>query len=71
MSKGYRILISALAVIFSLASACIGFALTGNSSLSFPVRVGCDFVFIVQFTATVWCVIYLGRTKEGGTLIQR
>ena len=64
MSKGYRILISVLAVIFSLASACIGFALTRNSPPPFPVRVGCDFVFIVQFTATVWCVIYLGRIKK-------
>lgn len=63
MGKSYRILISVLAIAFSLAAACIGFALVGNLS-NFSVRVGCDFVFIVQFIATVWCVIFLGRTKK-------
>lgn len=32
MGKSYRILISVLAIAFSLAAACIGFALVGNLS---------------------------------------
>ena len=71
MGKSYRILISMLAIVFSLAAACIGFALVGNLSIFsvrvglsiFSVRVGCSFIFIMQFIATVWCVIILWRTK--------
>ena len=62
MGKSYRILISMLAIVFSLAAACIGFAVVGNLSI-FSVRVGCSFIFIMQFIATVWCVIILWRTK--------
>ena len=49
MGKSYRILISMLAIVFSLSI--------------FSVRVGCSFIFIMQFIATVWCVIILWRTK--------
>ena len=62
MGKSYRILISVLAIVFSLAAACIGFALAGSLSI-FSVRIGCYFIFIMQFIATVWCVIFLWRTK--------
>ena len=52
MHNSYRILISVLAIVFSLAATCIGFALVGY------------FIFIMQFIAPVWCVIFLGRTKK-------
>ena len=63
MHNSYRILISVLAIVFSLAATCIGFALVGNLSI-FSAEVGCYLIFIMQFIATVWCVIFLGRTKK-------
>ncbi|MBS6954942.1 MAG: hypothetical protein KH230_17130 [Enterocloster asparagiformis] len=64
MSKGYKILVSTLAVIFSLLAACIGYAFAGGSDLTFWKRYICNFIFIMQFLATIWCVIALFKRAE-------
>lgn len=65
MSKEYKILISTLAIIFSLLATGIGYGFVSSSDLLFPQRLFCNGVFITQFVATAWCVIALFRkTKE-------
>lgn len=65
MSRGYKILISVLAIIFSILSSSIGAGLAGGSGLEFPQKFLFNFVFMMQFTTTVWCVFAIFRkTKE-------
>ena len=64
MSKGYKILISVIAMICSMFAAGIGCGFVGGSDLLFPQRYLCDFVFIMQFIATAWCVIALFRKNN-------
>ena len=64
MSKQYKILISVLMVLFSLAAAVIGFAMVGASDYSYPVRFAFDFVFLMQFVFSTSFVIALFRKEQ-------
>lgn len=61
MTKTYKILISILALIFSVGSTCIGFGLVGSSTLDFGIRVFCNFFFLMQTIITCWVIIGLFR----------
>lgn len=64
MSNRFKIVISVLAIIFSLAAAGIGFWFVGGTSLSFPLRFLCNFVFSMQFLATTWLVVAMFRKSN-------
>lgn len=57
--KGYKILISVLALGFSTLSACMGFGFMGN--LPFSVRFPCGFVFLMAPLSVVWLLLVLWR----------
>lgn len=61
MHKREKILVSVLALLFSACAAGIGYGLVGDSNLSMLKRYLFDFVFIVQFLATLWTVIAVFR----------
>ena len=59
MTKGYKIMISVLAIVRSFGDTGIGCGFVGMSSLKFGMRFVCDFFFIMQSIATCWVVIAL------------
>ncbi len=61
MSRRYKVLVSIIAIVCSMLAASIGCGFVGGSDLTFPQRFLCNFVFSMQFLATVWCVIALFR----------
>lgn len=63
MGKRYKLLISVLGLLFSLAAAGIGFGIVGASSLSQPMRFVSNFVFLMQGVSSVWVVIALYRKQ--------
>ena len=65
MNTGYKFFISVFAIACSILASGIGFGLVGDSRLVFPQRLLCNFIFIMQSIATIWCVIIIFRkTKE-------
>lgn len=64
MRKKDKILVSVLALLFSACATGIGYGLVGDSSLSIMKRCLFDFVFIMQFLATLWTVIAVFRKPE-------
>lgn len=64
MTKRYKILISVLALIFSVVAACIGFDLVSSSSFGFGMRVVYNFFFSMQAIATIWVVVGLFRKER-------
>lgn len=64
MTKSYKILISILALLFSVGATCIGFSFVGSSTLGFGTRFLCDFFFLMQTIATCWVVIGLFRKEK-------
>ena len=64
MTKRYKILISVLALIFSVAAACIGFYFVSSFSLGFEMRWACNFCFSMQAIATIWVVVGLFRKEK-------
>lgn len=64
MTKGYRIMISILAILFSVWATGIGCALVVESSLRMGIRLVCDFFFIMQSIATCWVVIAMFKKRS-------
>ena len=65
MRRSEKILVSTLALLFGLLAAGVGYGLAGDSGFSRLGRFACDFIFIMQFLATLWTVIAVfRRTKE-------
>lgn len=64
MTKQYKILISILALLFSIGATCIGFSFVGSSALDFGTRFICDFFFLMQAISTCWVVIGLFRKEK-------
>ena len=64
MKKGYLILVSIILFAFSVASLGIGFALVNVSDMKFLLRVLCNYVFLMQFMASVWVIRALYKVYE-------
>lgn len=65
MRKKEKIVVCILAMLFSICAAGIGYGLVGDSSLPRWGRFACDFIFVMQFLATLWAVMAIFRkTKE-------
>ncbi len=64
MEKRYKIMVSVIALAFSIGAACLGYALVGDSSLNFTMRFVYNFFFVMQFLATLWLVIMSFRKPE-------
>ena len=64
MTKGYKIMISVLAIVCSFGATGIGCGFVGMSSLKLGLRLVCDFFFIMQSIATCWVVIALFRKEK-------
>lgn len=64
MEKRYKIMISVIALAFSIGAACLGYALVGDSSLNFTMRFIYNFFFVMQFLVTLWLVIMNFRKPE-------
>ncbi len=65
MGKNEKIIVSALALLFSLCAAGAGYGLAGDSGISGWERFACNFIFTMQLLATLWTVIAVfRRTRE-------
>lgn len=65
MQKSEKILVSVLALLFSLLAVGVGYGLVGDSGFSRLGIFACGFIFTMQFLATIWTVIAVfRRTKE-------
>lgn len=64
MRKREKILVSVLALVFSISAAGIGYSLVGESGLSRWGRFACDFIFIMQFLTTLWTVFAVFRREH-------
>ena len=65
MRKNEKIIVSALALLFSLCAAGVGCGLAGDSGLSGWESFACNFIFSMQFLATLWTVAAVfRRTRE-------
>lgn len=64
MKKGYKILISFIALVLSIGATCIGCGFVGSSTLSFGIKFVYDFFFIMQTIATCWVVIAFFRKEK-------
>lgn len=64
MTRTYKILISILALVFSVGATCIGFILVGSLSLGFWTRIFYNFFFLMQTVATCWTLIGLFRKEK-------
>ena len=64
MEKRYKIMVSVIALAFSIGAACLGYALVGDSSLNFTMRFVYNFFFVMQFLGTLWLVIMSFRKLE-------
>ena len=63
MSKGYRILVAAIAIISSFAAAIIGCSYVWSAPLKFGMRFIGGFVFLLQLISTIWVVKALFNDK--------
>lgn len=66
MKKSYKILISILALVFSMLSAGMGYGFMGDAC--FSVKFLCGFVFMMTPLCVLWLVMALFR-KEGKELV--
>lgn len=57
--KGYKVLISVLALVFSSLSAGMGYGFMGNAS--FQIKFLCGFVFMMTPLSVAWLVSALFR----------
>lgn len=64
MRKNQKIFVCVLALLFSLCAVGIGYGLVGDSNLSRWERFVCDFIFIMQFLATMWTAAAVFRTTK-------
>lgn len=61
MTKGYKIFVSILALVFSFGAMGIGFGFVGSSTLSFGMRIVCNLFFAMQTLTTCWVIGALFR----------
>lgn len=64
MTRKYKIVVNLLAIFFSILALVVGYTIVGGSDLSFLERFACNFVFGMQFLATVWAVIAAVRKTK-------
>lgn len=64
MHNSYRILISVLAIVFSLAAACIGFALVGNLSIFFSAGWLLFYFYYAIYSTSLVCNFFRANQKR-------
>lgn len=64
MTKQYKIVISILALVFSIGAFCIGAGLIGHSNLDFGTTWFCHMFFLMQAVTTSWVVGALVRKEK-------
>ncbi|MCI8320238.1 MAG: hypothetical protein HFH02_04075 [Dorea sp.] len=65
MRKKEKILVSVLALLFSICAAGVGFSLAGDSKLPGWGRFVCNFIFTMQFLFSLWVVMAVFRKTKG------
>lgn len=61
MKRSYQVLISIIAIVFSILSASMGISFVSDSNVSVPVRFLYAYVFIMTPVSTIWLVTALIR----------
>lgn len=64
MTRKYKIVVNLLAIFFSILALVVGYIIVGDSDLSFLERFACNFVFGMQFIATVWAAVAAFRKTK-------
>lgn len=64
MTKGYKVLITVLAILFSSLAMMFGYGIVGGMDISFGEKYGLNFIFLMQFLSTVWCATGLWRKMK-------
>ncbi len=66
MKKSYKILVSVLALAFSVLSAGMGYGFMQDTA--FSVKFLCGFVFLMTPLSVIWLVMALFREERKGLL---
>lgn len=64
MTRKYKIVVNLLAIFFSILALVVGYIIVGDSNLLFLERFACNFVFGMQFLATVWVAVAAFRKTK-------